>query len=243
MKRLNIRDAFVGEPNAGQEGLAKEHDAGSEALLLAIRGGELTLVVPEGTDDARAAEAAECIRGVLHLENERVLTFEIQSGATGAFFDDERASFHRRRLTGGSVGLSAISSSHDYMVEPVTEEERQRLTAREVMTPDPITIQPEQPLQAAADLLVYHHVSGLPVVDAQGALVGIVSEADIIGKKGETVAEIMSRDVVSVDATASLEELAAVMNGRRVKRVPVLQDGCLIGIISRADVVKWVAGR
>lgn len=241
MKRVNIRDAFIGEPNAAQEGLAKHDDEGAEALLLAVRGGEVTLVIPAGTDVARAADAAEFIQGVLRLENERVLTFEIQAEAMGAFFEDEPAAFHRRRLNGGSVGLSAIPASHDYMAEPAVIAEPSHLIAREVMTPDPVTVLPEQSVREAADLLLYHQISGLPVVDGNGALVGILSEADLIGKKGKTVADIMTREVVTVDAGATLEEVATKMTEARVKRVPVLQDGRLTGIISRANVVKWVA--
>jgi CBS domain-containing protein len=253
MKRVNIRDAFVGEPNPGQEGLAQERghlsldDEGSEALLLAVRGGELTVVVPAGREDARAVEDAECIRGVLRLENERVLTFEIQAGATGAFYDDEPAALHKRRQTGGSGGLSSISSGHDYMADPRTGAAaatgvKPRL-AREVMTADPITARPEQTLQEAAELLLYHRISGLPVLDAKGDLAGVVSEADLIGKQGQTVADVMSKHPISVSVDDPLELVATTMSAHHIKRVPVLEDGKLVGIISRADVVRWVAGR
>src|SRR5918995_4831633 len=109
MKRVNIRESFVGEPSPGQEFLSRtlnalgaesKDDEGSEALMLAVRGGELTIVVPAGLADARAVQEAETIRGVLHLENERVMTFEIQAGATGAFYDDEPAAFHRSQSEG-----------------------------------------------------------------------------------------------------------------------------------------------
>ena len=246
MKRVNIREAFVGEPNPGSDGITglrrganggqTEHDDGSEALLMAIRGGELTLVVPAGTDERLAADKAECIRGTLRLENERVLTFEIQAGATGAFFDDEPAALHRRREAGdGSAGLSTISSGHDYMAERPN-------FAHQIMTPDPVTARPDQTINEAAELLLYHHISGLPVLDSDGKLVGVVSEADLIGKTGATVAGVMSRNVISVDAGARPEEIASIMARGRIKRVPVIRDGTLVGIISRADVVRWAAG-
>jgi predicted transcriptional regulator len=237
MKRVNIRDAFVGEPNRNQEGLSNEYDQGLEALLLAVRGGELTVVLPAGTDEARAVDAAECIRGVLRLENERVLTFEIQAESTGAFFDDEPAALHRRRQATGGGDLSAITASHDYMAGP------RPLVAREAMTPDPVTAPPTLPVREAADLLVFHRISGLPVLDGAGQLVGVVTEHDIIGKTGETVADIMTRDVIAVDAETRLEDVAATMTRERINRLPVLQDGRLVGIITRADVVRWAAGR
>jgi CBS domain-containing protein len=239
MKRVNIRDAFVGEPDRHQEGLSNVHDEGLEALLLAVRGGEVTVVLPAGTDAAGAIQGAECLRGVLRLEHERVLTFEIQAAATGAFFEDEPAALHRRRRAAGSGDLSAIQDTHDYMAAGDDQAPPRR--AREAMTPDPVTARPDLPVRAAADLLVYHRVSGLPVLDGAGALVGVVSEADIIGKRGATVGEIMSRAVVAVAPDARLEEVAALMTRRRVNRVPVVDAGRVVGILSRADVVRWAA--
>jgi CBS domain-containing protein len=237
MKRVNIRDAFVGEPDAGQEGIATERaarDEGAEALLLAVRGGEVTLVVPAGTDDARAAQEAECLRGVLRLENERVLTFEIHDAATGAFFEDEPAALYRRRQEGAGGDLSVIADSLDYMASaPVY--------ARELMTPDPVTVRPDLPIQQAASLLTYHHISGLPVLDAAGTLLGVVSEADVIGKEGATVGEIMSRPAITAESDARIEEIAALMTRERIKRIPIVQQGRLVGIISRADIVRWAA--
>ncbi|HEU5318815.1 MAG TPA: CBS domain-containing protein [Chloroflexota bacterium] len=254
MKRVNIRDAFAGDPNPGQEGLAQERghlaadDEGSEALLLAVRGGELTVVIPAGLPDEHAVDDAECIRGVLRLENERVFTFEIQSGATGAFYDDEPATLHRRRQSGGSGGLSTVSSGHDYMADPrtggaATGTPGKPRVARDVMTTDPITARPDQSLQEAAELLLYHRISGLPVLDKKDQLVGVVSEADLIGKQGKSVAEVMSKHPITVSADDPLELVATTMSAHHIKRVPVLDGGKLAGIISRADVVRWVAGR
>jgi CBS domain-containing protein len=241
MKRVNIRDAFVGEPNRHQEGLSNVDDEGLEALLLAVRGGEVTVVLPAGTDAAAAVPVAECLRGVLRLEHERVLTFEIQAAATGAFFEDEPAALHRRRRAAGGGDLSAIGDAHDYMAAGGAPGGAPPRRAGDAMTPDPVTAGPDLPVRDAADLLVYHRVSGLPVLDGAGALVGVVSEADIIGKRGATVGEIMSREVVAVAPDAGLEEVAALMTGRRVNRVPVVHEGRVVGILSRADVVRWAA--
>lgn len=220
MKRVNIRDAFAVETNAGQEDL--EDSDSNEVLVLAVRGGELTVVVPNGVSDAGAVEQAEWIRGVLRLENERVLSFEIHADATGAFFEDEPAPLHRRQPPGSAGG-------------PRTA------LARDVMTTDPVVAMPSMPVREAADLLTFHRISGLPVTDDDGRLAGILSEVDIIEKRGETVADLMSGAVISVQATDRMEEVAAVMSRKRVKRVPVLEGGRLVGIISRSDVVRWVA--
>ena len=76
MKRVNIEDAFVGEPTSGRADLEAENS--DEAIVLAVRGGEIVAVVPSGTPDEGAVGAAGVIRGALRLENERVLTFEIR---------------------------------------------------------------------------------------------------------------------------------------------------------------------
>ena len=251
MKRVNIRESFSGEPSPGQEflnrslgavGVAGVDDDGSEALLLAVRGGELTIVIPSGLADDRAVEQAETIRGVLHLENERVVTFEIQAGATGAFYDDEPADFHRRLSASG--GLSGVSSGHDYMASgaPRSPGTAARV-ARDIMTSDPVTAKPSHTVQDAAELLVYHRISGLPVLDGRGKLAGIVSEADLIGKQGKTVKDVMTKDPVTVTCDDTLEHVAATMAQHKIKRVPVMDGSKLAGIISRADVVRWVATR
>ena len=74
-------------------------------------GAKSSSVVPSGTPDEGAVGAAGLIRGALRLENERVLTFEIREGASGAFFEDESAQLHRRRQESGAEGLSAIGGS------------------------------------------------------------------------------------------------------------------------------------
>jgi hypothetical protein len=84
VKRVNIEDAFVGEPTSRQADV--EAQDSDEAIVLAVRGGEVVVVVATGTPEEGALGAAVLIRGALRLENERVLTFEIHEGASGAFF-------------------------------------------------------------------------------------------------------------------------------------------------------------
>jgi CBS domain-containing protein len=231
MKRLNVMDAFIGEPDGVSDGSDLE---GDEAVLLAVRGGEVVVVVTPGTPDERVLHSPSVVRGALRLENERVLSFEIQDGATGAFFEEESAELHRRRQQTGSVGLSSIEGP-DYMAAG-------RRLARDVMTEALIWTNPETSVKELSRLLTFHNISGLPVLDEAGQMVGIVSEADVIGKRGKTVGEIMTRDVITVQDTASLESVAQLMAQHRIKRVVVLRGKDLVGLVSRADIVKALAG-
>jgi CBS domain-containing protein len=231
MRRVNIRAAFAGEPSHGSEISAAEES--DEAVLVAVRGGELTLVVPRDTADPQALAAATCLRGTLHLENERVLSFEIQDGAVGAFFEDEAADLHYRREAQGGVGLFALAATPTPGIAA-------SVLARDLMKTEVITVPPGLPVQAAAELLAFHRISGLPVLD-DGRLVGVVTEADVIGKRGSTVAEIMTRDVVSVAEDTPASDLANLLTRRGIRRAPVLRAGQLVGIVSRGDVVRWVA--
>ena len=87
--------------------------------------------------------------------------------------------------------------------------------------------------------------SGLPIADREGRVVGIVSELDIIRAlrtsrplEATTAEEIMTREVVSVDVGASVEEVMEILDTKRVVRVPVTEQGKLVGIISRSDVLR-----
>ena len=87
--------------------------------------------------------------------------------------------------------------------------------------------------------------SGLPVTDRSGALTGIVSEIDVIrairaGKPLETTTagDIMSTEVISVDAGASVEEVMELLDTKQIVRLPVTEDGKLVGVISRPDVLR-----
>ena len=232
VKRVNIEDAFVGEPTTRQADV-EAHDS-DEAIVLAVRGGEVVVVVAAGTPEEGALGAAVLIRGALRLENERVLTFEIHEGASGAFFEDESAQLHRRRQASGAEGLSAIGGS-EYMAD--------RRTAGEIMTRDVVTARRDLPTEEFAALLAFHGVSGMPVLDEAGTVIGIASEADVIGKRGVTVGEIMTPEVVAVAQATPIERIAALMAERKIKRVPVMDNGALVGMVSRADIVRALAAR
>ena len=117
------------------------------------------------------------------------------------------------------------------------------MNVSEIMTTDVITVREEAAVEDAARLLARHRISGLPVVNRSGALTGVVTEYDLLAKQGATVAEIMSRGVVSVSPETDAEEVAHLLANRRVRRVPVLDGGRLVGIVSRSDLVQQIAMR
>jgi len=118
------------------------------------------------------------------------------------------------------------------------------MIARDIMTRKVYTIRSEASAQEAAQLLDQHRISGLPVVDEGNDIIGIVTEADIISKvdkEGLRVSDIMSTEVTSVNEETPVSEIALLLTERKIKRVPVVQDGKLVGIVSRADIVHAVA--
>ncbi|MDH3730855.1 MAG: CBS domain-containing protein [Acidimicrobiia bacterium] len=135
----------------------------------------------------------------------------------------------------------------------------------DLMTTDVVTIRPEQTIKEAARLMVANRVSGLPVVDDNAALIGIVTEADFLERELDkeapsggllgavfgaelshseavTVGEVMSTNVVTVAPDATLAEAARVLATNGVKRLPIVDaEGLVIGVISRADIVAAFA--
>ena len=118
------------------------------------------------------------------------------------------------------------------------------MIASDIMTSKVCTIRPEASAQEIAQLLYRERISGAPVVDAEGRIIGIITEADIISKvdrEGLSVGDIMSHVVISVEEETPVNEIAALLTERKIKRVPVVCDGKLVGIVSRADIVHAVA--
>ncbi|HLI08310.1 MAG TPA: CBS domain-containing protein [Ktedonobacteraceae bacterium] len=118
------------------------------------------------------------------------------------------------------------------------------MIASDIMTRRVCTIQPEASAQEVAQLLYQHRISGAPVVDAEGRLIGMITEADIISKvnrEGLRVADIMTHELIVVTEDTPVGEIAQLLTERKIKRVPVVKDGKLVGIVSRADIVHAVA--
>jgi CBS domain-containing protein len=115
-------------------------------------------------------------------------------------------------------------------------------TAKDVMTTRVVTIKPSAKVYELTKLLSDHKISGVPVVDDDGQVVGIATEADLLAiKRGNTVGDIMTKEVISVTEDTPIQEIAAVLSAKRIKRVPVVKGGQLVGIVSRADLVAAIA--
>lgn len=222
MKRQTIADA---SGRVSAPGLAElPSDAGHEAISLVVRGGELIAIVPPGTADDQIETRAVVLRGSLRLEDERTLTFQVQVSPSSASFQDMSAELHPE---------SAEASDES----PVA------LTARDIMAREIVTVGSDMLVEDAAKLLAYHNISGMPVEDPDGKVVGIVSEADVIGHIGAIVSDVMTEGVISVGESATVEEIATLLNQHRIKRVPVMSDGALRGMVSRSDIVRAIASR
>jgi len=118
------------------------------------------------------------------------------------------------------------------------------MIARDIMTRNVYTISPEASVQEVAQLLSRKRISGVPVSDKDCKIIGIVTEADIIGKvdrEGLRVADIMSSEMIAVDEETPVGEIAMLLSERNIKRVPVMRNGKLVGIVCRADIVQAVA--
>lgn len=120
------------------------------------------------------------------------------------------------------------------------------LQVREFMATQLVTFAPDLPIAEAVSLLVKNKYSGAPVVDAHGKLVGMLTEKDCLravvmaggGGEGSTVRDFMSKDVDSVEPDTSLLDVAEGFMQASFKRFPVVEDGRLVGQISRFDVLR-----
>ena len=144
------------------------------------------------------------------------------------------------------------------------------MKAADVMVRDVVTVSRDTDVAEAAKLLAEHDVSALPVLDNEGNLVGVLSEADLIHRAeigtekhrpwwleavtgasrlaeefakshGKKVGEVMSDGVISVTEETPLSEIAALFERKRIKRVPVVKDGKLVGIVSRSNLIQALA--
>jgi CBS domain-containing protein len=115
------------------------------------------------------------------------------------------------------------------------------MIAKDIMTREIITVTPNMNVKTLAMTLIKNQISGAPVAGKDGKIVGIVSEADIVAKKGKDVKAIMSKKVISVGEDTTVEELAQLMTTHAIKRLPVMNSGKIVGIVSRADIVSAIA--
>ena len=115
------------------------------------------------------------------------------------------------------------------------------MVAKDIMTKKVITVGAEVPVKELAQRLLESAVSGVPVVDAKGKILGVTSEADLLAKKGALVRDIMNPKIFTVREDAPVEEIASLMTAEKIKRVLVVGENELAGIVSRADIVRAIA--
>jgi len=113
------------------------------------------------------------------------------------------------------------------------------------MTKEVVSARPAARIEEVTRVLYVHGISGLPVIDDQKRVIGMVTEADVLARqRGQRlVQDIMSSPAFVVSEETPLEEIAALLTRERIKRVPVVREGKLVGIVSRADVVRALASR
>jgi CBS-domain-containing membrane protein len=119
-----------------------------------------------------------------------------------------------------------------------TQQTETQVPISDIMTTEVITTTADVPIDEAARELQTRGFGGMPVVDDAGILVGVISEHDVLSKRGRTVGEIMSRGVISVGDEASADQVASLMSLHGIRRVPIVRDGRLVGIVSRSDLLQ-----
>lgn len=144
------------------------------------------------------------------------------------------------------------------------------MLARDVMTTDVIAATPQTSVEALTQLLLDHAVSAVPVVGAGGEVLGVASEADLVRRlrsprrkkwwlaflagrvelasefariHGRRVEDVMNQPAITVTEETPVEEIARILEEHRIKRVPVVRDGRLVGIVTRRDLVRALAMR
>jgi CBS domain-containing protein len=115
------------------------------------------------------------------------------------------------------------------------------IPVKEVMTRNVITFREDTPVEEIALTLSTKHITGAPVVAVDGHVVGIVSEVDVFTKKGALAMDIMSPHVISVTEDTGIDEAARLLAGERIRRVPVIKGGKMVGLLSRSDVLDFFA--
>ncbi len=146
------------------------------------------------------------------------------------------------------------------------------MQAKDIMTTSVVTVTQDTTVRDIAKLLLERRISAVPVIGAAGQLLGMVSEGDLmrraenkterhpswwlrlldgpeekalayIKSHGGHASDVMTRDVISVGEDTAIEEIADQLEKHRIKRVPVLKDGSLLGIVSRADLLRGLVAR
>ncbi|MEE8452269.1 MAG: CBS domain-containing protein, partial [Thermoguttaceae bacterium] len=115
-------------------------------------------------------------------------------------------------------------------------------TADDIMSANVVSVRPDVTVERTVDLFEQYDVSGLPVVDDENRLLGMITEYDLLHSIRTlelcgTVADFMTRDVITVEQHAPLVDVVNTLLSSRIRRVPVIDDGKLVGVVSRRDLL------
>jgi CBS domain-containing protein len=147
------------------------------------------------------------------------------------------------------------------------------LKAKDLMTTDVITVSPDATVEELGRLFIEKQISGAPVVDAAGKLIGVVTENDLISKNSRlhiptvlrlfdafiafgtsklelemrkitasSVSEVCVKNVVTINEETPIDEIATIMNEKKIHLLPVMREGRVVGIIGKKDLIRGIAG-
>ncbi|MCI0332169.1 MAG: CBS domain-containing protein [Planctomycetes bacterium] len=118
------------------------------------------------------------------------------------------------------------------------------LTAGAIMTSNLVTVRPDASIEEAIDLLLKEQISGLPVIDDDDRLIGVITEFALLAMaydrrvKNHTVSQHMTRDLITVEVDDPISRVADLCIVHRVRRLPVIKEGLIVGVIARRDVLR-----
>ena len=275
------------EVDADRDGAARALAVGMAAVLLKgpstlIAAGDRLVVNPSGGPELATLGTGDVLSGIVGALLSRSMP-ALEAAALGAYVHGLAGAAAARRLTPVCCTAEDVvaylpeafrpllaAGARPTMEGPTMAE----LTARDIMTPDPVTVASDMTVTDAAHLMTEKHIGSLPVVE-DGALVGLVTESDLIMQDvkvhfptylsllggyvfapGSTdrfesslrkavaasVADVMTTDPITVSPEALVSDVATLIIERDVARIPVLEGGKLVGIISKSDIVRSLAG-
>jgi CBS domain-containing protein len=120
------------------------------------------------------------------------------------------------------------------------------VTAREIMSTNVITVARDEDIHEAIRLMVKNNVTGLPVVNPDGTIAGVITEKDVLDLLYEIrdrpgkAEDYMTQNVVCFNSDANVADIAANFRNNHFRRVPILENGRLVGIVSRKDVIRYI---
>lgn len=120
------------------------------------------------------------------------------------------------------------------------------IKAKDIMTKNVVTVGPDAALTETTEILVRNEISGLPVIDGGGNMIGIITEKDILNSAfrgnlyDKKVKDVMSQNVISFSPEVGIEKIALSFGNKPFRRVPIIENNRVVGIISRRDIIRVV---